>query len=194
MNETILTILKRRSVRKYADEQIKDDELNIILQTALYAPTGGNHQYTRFIVVQNQNKLKELNEIVRKEFSSREIIDGVYQNKTIIRAKKEGENYNFMFHAPALVVAISPKNHGNSMADSANALENIQIAATSLGLGACWVNQLHWLTDFEPIRKFMYELGMSEDDDIYGSVVLGHPALRLQEPSKRKDRRIIIIK
>lgn len=194
MNETIMTILKRRSVRKYTEEQIKDNELNLILESALYAPTGGNNQYTRFIVVQNHDKLKELNELVRKEFSGREIIDGVYQNKTIIRAKKEGENYDFMFHAPTLVVAISPKNHGNSMADSANALENIQIAATSLGLGACWVNQLHWLTDFEPIRKLMYELGMSEDEDIYGSVVLGYPALRLQEPTKRKEGRIIKIK
>lgn len=192
MNETISVILKRRSVRKYLDRQISDEDLNVILEAALYAPTGGNHQYTRFLVIQDSKKLQEINSIVKSEFAKRDIIEGVYQNKTIIKAKKEG--YNFMFHAPTLIVVAAPKEHGNSMADSANAIENIQIATTSLALGACWVNQLHWLTDNELLRNYMKQLGMSDDEDIFGSVVLGYPALPLHKPTSRKDGRIIIIK
>ena len=42
MNETIETIKNRRSVRNYSSEQIKDEELEKKIKTAIYAPTGHN--------------------------------------------------------------------------------------------------------------------------------------------------------
>lgn len=191
MNETI-SVLLRRSVRKYIDKQINEDDLNSILETALYAPTGGNHQYTRFFVVQNKEKLEEINNIVKTEFRKREIDEALYQNKTIIKAKND--NYNFMFHAPVLIIVVSDKDHGNSMADSANAIENIQIAAATLNLGACWINQLHWLTDNAMMRDYICKLGINDNEDIFGSVVLGYPAQLLGKASPRKTGRIIRIK
>lgn len=193
MNDTISLLLKRRSIRHYLAEQIDDESLQLIIKTGLFAPNGGNHQYTRFIVVQNEAKRREIGTMVRQEFAKRKIIDGQYQNSAIIRSKKD-ENYDFMFHAPTLIIAVAPKTHGNSMADSANALENMQIAATSLGLGACWVNQLHWLTDNQSIRSYLEPLGLKEDEDIFGSIVVGYPARPIHEPAPRKEGRVIIIK
>jgi nitroreductase len=189
MNEVIEALLQRRSIRKYLEQAVPEEYLDIILQTALYAPSGGNHHYTRFIVVKNPLIMTELNRIVKDEFSAMVTEEGKYQNKTIIKAKKD--DYNFMFHAPVLIIAVSPKSHGNSMADSALALGNIQIAAYSLKLGSCWVNQLHWLTESESLRNYMYQLGMLESENIYGGVVLGYPALPLHSPAKRKEGRII---
>lgn len=193
MNSTISLLIKRRSIRHYLAEQIDDETLQLIIKAGLFAPSGGNHQYTRFIVVQNEAKRQEISTLVRQEFAKREIIDGQYLNSAIIRAKKD-ENYDFMFHAPTLVIAVAPKTHGNSMADSASALENMQIAATSLGLGACWVNQLHWLTDNQSIRSFLEPLGLKEDEDIFGSIVVGYPNVAIPEPAPRKEGRVIIIK
>jgi nitroreductase len=193
MNETISVLLKRRSIRKYLPEQIDDDSLQTIIQTGLYAPNGGNHQYTRFLVIQNRAKLRELSAIVRREFAKKDTIEGQYQNKTIIKAKQQ-EDYDFSFNAPTLIIAVAPKTHCNSMADSANALENMQIAATALGLGACWVNQLHWLTDNQVIRDYLEPLGLKEDEDIFGSIVVGHPGQPLQKPPARKEGRVIIIR
>ena len=193
MNETISVLMKRRSIRKYLPDQINDDDLTTILQTGLYAPSGGDHQYTRFFVIQDTQRLYEISSIVRQEFAKLDIIEGQYQNKTIIKAKQQ-ENYNFMYEAPTLIVAVAPKTHGNSMADSANGLENMQIAATALGLGACWVNQLHWLTGNEVLRSYFEPLGLSEDEDIFGSIVIGYPALPLHQPTSRKEGRIVIVK
>lgn len=190
MNQTINTILKRRSIRSYLPRQIDDEQLNLILEAGLYASNGGNHQYTRFIVIQSPTVLEQLNTIIKEEFASRQLIDGVYQNKTILKARQEG--YNFMYHAPTLISAVSLREHGNSMADCANALENMQLAATSLGLGACWVNQPHWLTDFTLIRNVFISLGMKENEDIFGSVAVGYPACPWPKPTPRKEGRVII--
>ena len=60
------------------------------------------------------------------------------------------------------------------MADSACALENMMIAANALDLGACWINQLHWLTDHEAVRAYMGGLGLAEDETITGGLILGY--------------------
>ena len=41
MNETLATLTTRRSIRKFKPDQIRDDELNAVLEAAKYAPTGG---------------------------------------------------------------------------------------------------------------------------------------------------------
>jgi nitroreductase len=191
LNETISVILKRQSVRKYQEKQIKEEDLDLLLKAALSAPTGGNHQYTRFIAIQNKQVLEDINSIILREFSVKEVTEGNYQNKSIIKAKKN--DYNFLHKAPSLIIVVSKKNHGNSMADSANAIQNIQIAATSLELGTCWINQLHWLTEAESLRTYLSQFGLEEDENIFGSVVIGYPMLPQRENSKIKDGRVIIV-
>jgi len=192
-NEVIKTILERRSVRKYLPEPVAQEDLEVLWQAALYAPTGGNHQYTRFITVTNLEVLTKINTIVHEEFAKRELDPTDYQNKTVIKAKQP--DFNCLYHAPLLITAVSPTKHGNSMADSANALENIQLAATSLGLGSCWVNQLHWLTDNPRMHAYLLELGMQEDESVFGSVIVGHAAEELVKARPaRKEGRIVVIK
>lgn len=173
-NQMIELMINRRSVRRYADAQVPEQLLDAVLEAGLYAPTGGNHQYTRFIAIQSSRALEQLNEIVRNNFSAREIVEGCYQNKTIRKAKME--HYHCFYHAPVLILVVSPSDHCNSMADSANALENMQLAATSLGLGACWINQIHWLTDDQRMREYLYGLGMEQTESVFGSIVIGFPA------------------
>lgn len=192
MNETIAVLLKRRSIRKFLPEQIAAEQLRMIIDTGLYAPSGGNHQLTRFLVIQNKAKLDTINAIIRREFAKREIVDGQYQNTAIIKAKQQQE-HNFFFHAPTLILAVAPRTHGNSMADSACGLENMQIAATALGLGACWVNTPHWLTGNRELRSYLEPLGLGEDEDIFGSIVVGRPVLPWPEPAARKAGRIVLI-
>ena len=194
MNQTIATLLKRRSIRKYKSDQISDDDLKLILDTGLYAPNGGNLQYTRFIVVQNPEVLARINTIVRDELRKCKIVEGMYKSKVNSITKAQNDEYNFMFHAPTLIIAVSLIGHGNSMADCALALGNMQNAAAFLGLGSCYVNQMHWLTDNTNLREYVYQLGMREDEDIYGCMVLGYPNQQVQNPAARIEGRVVIIK
>ena len=117
--------------------------------------------------MQDPEILSNLVKTVREELMIQEIKEGQYTNKSI-KAAQASEDYNFLFHAPTLIIVISDRSWGNSMADSASCLQNMQLAAYSLELGACWVNQLHWLTDTPSIRKIVEGLGMSPEEDIYG--------------------------
>ena len=60
MNEIIRTLLERRSIRKFKPEQIRDDELNLILEAGMYAPSGANQQSALFVVVQDKETLTKL--------------------------------------------------------------------------------------------------------------------------------------
>ena len=191
MNEIIQNMIRRRSVRRYLPQQISSEDLDLILTAGLYAANGGNLQHPRFIVVQNPETLALLAKTAQQEFKSQELKEGQYKNKSI-RAAKASEDYNFMFHAPTLIIVVSDRSWLNSMADSAGCLQNMQLAACSLGLGACWVNQVHWLTDTPSIRTIVEGLGMLPEEDVYGSMVVGYAADPLAAPPPRKEGRIII--
>lgn len=60
MNETLINIRNRRSARKFKNEQIKDEELNAILEAGQYAPSAMNQQSWHFTVIQNNELLKKL--------------------------------------------------------------------------------------------------------------------------------------
>lgn len=190
MNEVIQTMVRRRSVRRYLPQQIDDSALDDILTAGLYAANGGNLQHPRFIIVQAPELLDRFVRTTREALSVQEIKEGQYKNKSI-RAARASRDYNFMFHAPTLILAVSDRSWGNSMADSAGALQNMQVAACSLGLGACWVNQLHWLTDDPAIRAIAEGLGMLPEEDIYGSLAVGYPANPLPDPPVRRDGRLV---
>jgi len=190
MPDAIETMLSRRSVRVYTREQISADQLDMILRCGLYAPNGGNLQLPRFLVIQDPDRMERLNGVIQRELSSREPIPGHMMNRGILRAQKEG--YHFIYHAPVLISAVAPREQSNAMADCACALENMLLAAASLGLGGCWSNQPHWLTDIPALRQIFSELGLQEDEDIFGSISVGHIGLAAAKAAPRKENRIIV--
>ena len=188
MNDVIETILKRRSIRAYKEEQIPDEDLKILLTCALYAPTGGNLQNSRFLVIQKPEFLSELNEAIQKNLAAREAVLGEMMTKGILRARTPG--YHFIFHAPTLILAVAPRDHSNSMANCCCGLENIQIAAASMGLGSCWSNQLRWLTGEKEIRERLKKVGLRDDEDVFGGVSVGYPAVEPRKAAERREGRI----
>ena len=72
-------LLKRRSVRKFTEEEVTKDQLNKILQAGLLAPTSRNRKPCNFLVVSNKKTLKELADV--KEHGSKFLSDA---NKAII--------------------------------------------------------------------------------------------------------------
>ena len=66
MNETIKTLLNRRSIRKYKEEQIKDEELKAVLEAGMYAPSARNRQSPLFVAVQDKEILKKLDDMNKR--------------------------------------------------------------------------------------------------------------------------------
>jgi nitroreductase len=75
----------------------------------------------------------------------------------------------------------------NAMADCALALENIFLAAQSLGLGSCYINQLHWLRNDTALRDFLFELGIPREHTICSAAAIGCIGKESSPPPRKKD-------
>ena len=180
-------ILTRHSTRKMKPEIPDRKLIEQVIEAGRAAPSGSNSRRTRFIVITNPCCLDDLREIVQAEFAAMELKEDLYVSlRNSICLAKTG-NYAFHYNAPVLIVTANKIGYGNAMADSACALENMMIAANALDLGACWINQLHWLSDHRKVREYIEGLGMEEDEFITGGLILGYGAEGMPVRGARPD-------
>lgn len=193
MNPTLQTIQSRRSVRRFKNEQISDSELDTVIQAGRCAPSGGNNQSCHIIVVQKRQVLDKLKQLAMQQFSSMELTPDTYKSiANSIRASQKG-TYDFTYGAPTLIIVSNLKGYGNAMADSACLLENMMLAAHSIGLGSCWLNQLHWLDENPVMKAYLAELGLASEETVCGSLALGYPAMPDMPPAIRKGNKVSYI-
>lgn len=192
-NQVLNVIRNRRSVRAYRPEGLPRETLEAVLEAGRYAPSGGNNQTSHFMVLESPALLMELARLVEREFAAMELREDLYSSlKSSIAQSKRG-GYVFHYGAPVLVVLANRKGYGNAMADCSVALENMMLAAASLGVGSCWINQLHWLDENHAVRRYLEERGLGPDETVCGAVSLGYPAEELRPPLPRKGNPVTFV-
>ena len=116
------TIKRRRCIRKYKQTPIPNEKLLDILEAARWAPSGFNSQPWKFVVIQNQETIKRIRDTI---------------NQAIIGLKNEKAR-PFPESAPCLIVACAdPQVSIMYEIDTAMAVQNMLLEATSHGLGSC---------------------------------------------------------
>jgi nitroreductase len=170
MNETIKTLLERRSIRKFKPEQIKDDELNAILEAGMYAPSGANQQSALFVVVQDKDTIKKLTAM----------------NAAVL--KKDIDPY---YKAPTIVLVFADRSKVTPVEDAALALGNMFNAAASLGIGSCWVHRTKQMFETEAGKDLLKKWGITGDYTGVGSCILGYPDGEHPKAAPRKDNFVI---
>ena len=191
-------IKSRRSTRKFKDKAVPEEMLTQVIEAGRYAPSGGNSQSTHFIVVENKELLNELAELVKQEFAKMEIEENTYKSLVnSITASKRG-NYVFHYNPAVLIITANKKDYGNNMVDCACALENMMLMANALDLGSVWINQLRWLNENPVILEKMKELGMADDERVYGALALGYAdtedGMPLRTPLDRTGNKVTYVK
>ena len=167
-------IFTRRSTRRMNSKLPPRELIEKIIEAGRAAPSGCNSQTTHMLVITRKEVLAELAAIVQDAFAAMEVGEDAYISlRNSVGAAKKG-NYVFHYGAPVLIVTANRKGYGNALADSACALENMMIAANALDLGACWINQLHWLDENDNVRAYMEKLGLRQDETITGGLILGY--------------------
>ncbi|MDF2944189.1 MAG: nitroreductase [Herbinix sp.] len=186
MNEVIQNILTRRSVRSFKEEQISDENLNILLEVAKYAPSGMGRQGWHFTVVQNKDKMEKLISIIKEQML----------NSSEERFKKMGGNpdFNPFYNAPTVIITAYDKTAATIEADCAVALENIFLAAHSLHISSCWIHILAYFGNDPKVRSVLTEFGVPEDYVVSGSAVLGYNNNPLPDAAPRKEGIVNIVK
>jgi nitroreductase len=105
----------RRSIRRFKDQPVEQEKLDLLLEAALRAPTSKGNTPWHFIIVRDQEKLTRL-----------------------AAAKVHGSG--FLDNAPlAIVVCTDPARSDVWVEDAVIAATFIHLQATDLGLGSCWV-------------------------------------------------------
>jgi nitroreductase len=169
-------IRSRRSTRAFAESPVDQDLTEMVLEAGRYAPSGGNSQTSHFLVIRDRQILDKLALLVREAFADMEITEGMYPSMANSIRLSKGGKYVFHYNAPVLILAANRKDYGNNLADISCALENMMLMANALDLGSCWINQLKWLNEEPEIVEYLYELGMKENERVYGAVIIGVPA------------------
>lgn len=179
VNDTISSILKRRSVRRYRPEQFPQAELQTILEAGLYAPSARNTQPWHLTVLREKDAIDELTREV-KQATAR-----MPENRYKELVGKDA--YTVNDGAPTfIIVAIDTASSFAPEADAALVLGNMFIAASSLGIGSCWINQLNALNDEPLFRAHTAKLGVPEGSSIYGCACFGYPESEQPAPPRRE--------
>ena len=186
MNETIDTILKRRSVRVYSEEQVNQADLDTIIKAGLYAPSACNMQPWHFTVIQNKELIETLGLESKKEFLNSE--------NELFRKMAENEKYNIFYHAPTIIVISGEKKAEMPQVDCALATQNISIAAESLGLGTCIIGLIAFLFQSARVDKFIEKLEIPEGYEPYYAITIGHKKLPDLKPAPRRENTVSYIK
>ena len=167
MNLVYENIISRRSCRAFTNQEIKKDDLDLILKAGIYAPSGMNRQSWQFTVIRKQENIHKLEKVVRI-------------------AANRAENYNF--YNPNVIVLVSndPENV-NGLADASCAMENMFLMAHSLGISSCWINQLRAICDVEEVRSLLDSYGIPSNHIVWGIADLGYAVESAKEVVKKED-------
>jgi nitroreductase len=138
-------VLSRRSIRNYKTGEVPQETVERILGAGRYAPSADNEQPWHFIVVTEPEVKKKLSTTRWNSF----IRDSAF---TVVGCAYVGDDYSRKW----------------STIDTTIALQNMVIAAWSLGIGSCWIG------DFvEAEVKSM--LHVPEDWRIISLISFGYP-------------------
>ncbi|MCL2496454.1 MAG: nitroreductase [Clostridiales bacterium] len=185
-------ISARRSCRDYQAEQIPQDMLEQVLKAGQMAPSGMNVQQCHFIALRTAELLERVRVLIQQIFAAMET-DGINPKMANAAALAREGKHNFFYGAPTLIIVANRRDNPNNVADSAAALQNMMLMATSLGLGNCWINNLRWHGDVEPVRQFLNEIGVKENEAVYGALALGYASAALGKALPRTGNAVDII-
>lgn len=164
-NETIEAILTRRSIRNFSGETLSKDILETLAECGRHAPSGMGLQTWKFTIVTNAEIIREICGIVEKEL--------------------ERPGYD-MYGPSALIIPSNAKSSPYGPEDNACALENIFLAARSLGVGSVWINQLRGICEVSELRCLFDRMEIPADHVVYGIAALGYPADGFPGDKERK--------
>ena len=170
MNQTINDLKTRRSIRKFKDKQITDEELKLILEAGTYAPTGRGLQSPKIVVIQNPDTIKEFSAWNRSFFPGDvpEDLDPFYGAKT-------------------LLIVLADSEIPTYVEDGASVLSVLVNAAHAVGVASCWIHRARDEFETEKGKELLKKWNIPDSYEGIGHVVLGYGDMDNPMPLPRKE-------
>jgi nitroreductase len=157
--DALACIMTRRSIRKYTDGPVTDDQVETLLKAAMAAPSAANKQPWHFVVVRDQ--------------ALREAFAGFHPHAQMLPEAPVG----------VLICGDTELELGDGywLQDCSAATENLLLAAHAIGLGAVWLGITPRADRVAQTRTLF---GLPDNVIPLGMISVGHPAEE-KEPGNR---------
>ncbi len=200
--ELFEAIKTRRSIRKYKNDSVPEEVIKKIIDAARWAPSAKNRQHWYFIIIKDKKLKNEIGENwanfakdyfrkksqyeLQEEFKNQ---SKDFSGKNWIKASQNGSAYKYYYNAPILIaVAINNPEIENNFASAFLTIQNLALAAHSLGLGTCITRRI--VKYKEDRLKVQRILKIPDDHEMVALITLGYP--EKTPKSKRKKINEII--
>ena len=165
-NKVIKVIKNRVSCRAYSDRKVSTAKAIQIAQAGEMAPSGMNRQIANILVVQSKKYVEKLRTLSLE-----------------IRGK------DCYYGAKTFLIVHGPRDDRFTYQDCSCVLENMFIAAASLNINSCWINQTDELLSSPKGLKLKKALGIPEENMVVGTCILGYAAegTKLEVKQRKED-------
>ncbi len=192
-NENYFKLLEyRHSTRKYTEEQLSEEEIALLRLAANAAPVGSRmYQDVHLTFVQDRGILDQLAEAASIRWNDRQKMDKIWGGKYKPTDELEQKKYD-PFHGAPTVIFVSHRKQtvqpGIEYANVAGIVFDMQMAATAMGLGSCYM----WFA-LESMRELPeYDhtdlLALPEDFEPLMGLAVGHPYRPLEAREIKTDK------
>mgnify|MGYP002860643904 CR=1 FL=1 len=172
-NEVLKAIRERRSIRRFQDKQITDEELTAVLEAGTWAATGHGTQNPWIVAVQEPQLMQRL---------------------SAVNAEIMGVTSDPYYGAPTMVLVFASADNYNRERDGSLVLGNMMLAAHSIGLASCWINRVDEMFQRDDLQALLKEWGLPDGLVGIGSLALGYAASQPRTVKERKADYYRIIK
>jgi len=166
MNEVLNCIKTRRSIKKYKSDEVPTELIEKIIEAGTYAPSGMNKQSAIILAVTNKE---------------------VRDNLSKVNASIMGMENDPFYNAPVVLVVLAKKDIFTHVYDGSIVMENMLLAAHSLGLGACWIHRAKETFETEYGKNLLKSLGIEEEYEGIGNCVIGYPDMEPVEKPRKEN-------
>ena len=170
MNDTVRIMENRRSIRKFKPDLPAEEDIRLIVEAGLYAPSGMNRQATVTLVITNKEKRDALAEANRK-----------------IGGWPEG--FDPFYGAPVILLVLADKSCPTGIYDGSLVMGNMMNAAYSLGLGSIWIHRAKEEFEQPEYKQLLKDLGIGGEWEGIGHCAVGFADGASPAPTPRKDGR-----
>jgi nitroreductase len=168
-------IYERRAVRAYTDQSVTRENVELLLDAAVHAPSAVNSQPWAFVVLQDRELLARYaesgTELLRIDPPGIEVVQSGLPDLDRLRQMASGADFKLFHGAPTLIVIYARRIEG--LPDCFLAAQNLMLAAQSLGLGTCPIGMAIPLFNRAEVKA---ELTIPPDWSAALPIVVGWPA------------------
>jgi nitroreductase/NAD-dependent dihydropyrimidine dehydrogenase PreA subunit len=177
----------RRSIRTFIKKPIEKEKIIQLLDISRFAPNGANRQVIRWIVINDMEKVHQVGQMTidwMKIVKEKNPALYAEANLEIFVSAWDGNNDRITRGAPCIIMATAPKDERTAPPAAMIAIHQIQLAATSLGLGTTFTGSINTAAQGYPPMIDM--LGIPESYIPFGTFVIGYPAEKYQRIPVRR--------